>query len=359
MLGAVVAPTDAVAAVATFARVRVPERVRLLVQGESLINDATGLTAFRVALARPPPRASRCGDALVEFVLAAVGGAVVGDRRGVGRSCARSGSQPDVTVSVLLTVLAAYASYIAAEEIARLGHPRRGRLRRLQRLAPVGVLRRRHAPDRHRVLEDHGLRAGGAAVHPARAAAGVGRRARSATPRPARCWPTGVAARGAGDRRAGGLRAAAARPRASACASGSSSAGAACAARSRSPPRSSIDGRHPRAAPRSIFLTFVVILVTLVGQGLTLPALVKALRLPDEREWSPEEAIARLEAAQSRARPARRARGGAPHRRGAAAAPARPLPRPLPPVRGRDRRREGAGRRWRSSGCATATCAAT
>ena len=51
MLGAAVAPTDAVAAIATFASVRVPERVRLLVQGESLINDATGLTAFRVALA--------------------------------------------------------------------------------------------------------------------------------------------------------------------------------------------------------------------------------------------------------------------------------------------------------------------
>ena len=48
-----------------------------------------------------------------------------------------------------------------------------------------------------------------------------------------------------------------------------------------------------------VFLTFVVILVTLVGQGLTLPALVRALRIPSEREWSPEEAIARLEAAQT------------------------------------------------------------
>ena len=74
MLGAVVAPTDAVAAVATFACVRVPERVRLLVQGESLINDATGLTAFRVALGARPPRASRPASALVEFVLAAAGG---------------------------------------------------------------------------------------------------------------------------------------------------------------------------------------------------------------------------------------------------------------------------------------------
>jgi CPA1 family monovalent cation:H+ antiporter len=55
-----------------------------------------------------------------------------------------------------------------------------------------------------------------------------------------------------------------------------------------------IDGRA-----EVVFLTFVVILVTLVGQGLTLPPLIRALRLPDEREWSPEEAIARLEAAQS------------------------------------------------------------
>ena len=75
MLGAVVAPTDAVAAVATFASVRVPERVRLLVQGESLINDATGLTAFRVALA------------------AAAGGLL--GRRGAARLPARRGRRRD------------------------------------------------------------------------------------------------------------------------------------------------------------------------------------------------------------------------------------------------------------------------
>ena len=55
-----------------------------------------------------------------------------------------------------------------------------------------------------------------------------------------------------------------------------------------------VDGRA-----EVVFLTFVVILITLVGQGLTLPPLIKALRLTAEREWSPEEAIARLEAAQS------------------------------------------------------------
>jgi hypothetical protein len=51
--------------------------------------------------------------------------------------------------------------------------------------------------------------------------------------------------------------------------------------------------------PQIVFVTVVVILVTLVGQGLTLPALLKALRLQGERVWSPEEAIARLETAQA------------------------------------------------------------
>ena len=48
-----------------------------------------------------------------------------------------------------------------------------------------------------------------------------------------------------------------------------------------------------------MFVTVVVILVTLVGQGLTLPAVLRALKLQGERPWSPDEAIARLETAQS------------------------------------------------------------
>jgi hypothetical protein len=50
VLGAVVAPTDPVAAQATFSRMHVPERVGMLVEGEAMINDASALVAFRVAL---------------------------------------------------------------------------------------------------------------------------------------------------------------------------------------------------------------------------------------------------------------------------------------------------------------------
>ncbi len=53
------------------------------------------------------------------------------------------------------------------------------------------------------------------------------------------------------------------------------------------------------ARPQIIFLTFALILITLVGQGLSLPYIVKALKLEEPRRWSDEEAVARMEAAQS------------------------------------------------------------
>jgi len=56
----------------------------------------------------------------------------------------------------------------------------------------------------------------------------------------------------------------------------------------------SVDGR-----PQIIFLTFALILITIVGQGLSLPYIVRALGLENPRRWSDEEAVARMEAAQS------------------------------------------------------------
>ncbi|HEY6144850.1 MAG TPA: cation:proton antiporter, partial [Solirubrobacterales bacterium] len=56
----------------------------------------------------------------------------------------------------------------------------------------------------------------------------------------------------------------------------------------------SVEGR-----PEIIFLTFALILVTIVGQGLSLPFIVRALGLENPRRWSDEEAVARMEAAQS------------------------------------------------------------
>ncbi|MBK8469225.1 MAG: Na+/H+ antiporter [Actinomycetales bacterium] len=76
-IGAVVAPPDAVAATAIARRIGLPRRVVTILEGESLLNDATALVALRTAIA-----ASAGGVAAVEigldFLRAAVGGALVG-----------------------------------------------------------------------------------------------------------------------------------------------------------------------------------------------------------------------------------------------------------------------------------------
>jgi NhaP-type Na+/H+ or K+/H+ antiporter len=51
--------------------------------------------------------------------------------------------------------------------------------------------------------------------------------------------------------------------------------------------------------PEIILITFGVIFVTLLGQGLTLPLVLRALKLPGESRWSPDEARVRLETAQA------------------------------------------------------------
>src|SRR5689334_7861148 len=51
LLGAIVSPPDAVAATAVFKRLKVPRRIATILEGESLVNDATGLVAYKFALA--------------------------------------------------------------------------------------------------------------------------------------------------------------------------------------------------------------------------------------------------------------------------------------------------------------------
>jgi CPA1 family monovalent cation:H+ antiporter len=293
MLGAVIAPTDAVAAVATFSTVRVPDRVRRLVEGESLINDATGLTGFRVALGAATAGTFSLLDATLEFVVAAVGGVAVGLAVAVFalRAIRR---QPDVTLSVLLSILAAYASYIAAEEIHASG---------ILAAATCGVVSgwkqsdyfdadtRLTAAAFWRILV-FGLEAMlfvllglqleeaienidrlGALVAVGVALAGltiVVRMVFALLP-----VADGLDLRERIVVGWCGMR-------------GAISLAAALSIATDIPGRDEV-----------VFLTFAVILVTLVGQGLTLPAVVRALKLREDREWSPEEAIARLEAAQT------------------------------------------------------------
>ncbi|MDQ1036218.1 Na+/H+ antiporter [Streptomyces sp. V3I8] len=78
VLGAVVAPPDAVAATAVARRVGLPSRVTTILQGESLVNDATAITAYKVALAAAVGEGATWAGGIGEFLLAALGGVGVG-----------------------------------------------------------------------------------------------------------------------------------------------------------------------------------------------------------------------------------------------------------------------------------------
>jgi CPA1 family monovalent cation:H+ antiporter len=78
VLGAVVAPPDAVAATAVARRVGLPSRITTILQGESLLNDATANTAYKVARAAAVGAGATWAGGVREFLVAAVGGVGVG-----------------------------------------------------------------------------------------------------------------------------------------------------------------------------------------------------------------------------------------------------------------------------------------
>src|SRR3954447_18720857 len=76
-LGAIVAPPDAVAATSVLRNFNIPKRLVTVLEGESLLNDASSLVLYRFAVAAGTG-ATSLGEASVQFVLAAAGGVAIG-----------------------------------------------------------------------------------------------------------------------------------------------------------------------------------------------------------------------------------------------------------------------------------------
>ncbi len=116
-LGAVVAPPDAVSATAIGRRIGIPRRVTTILEGESLLNDATALVALRTAIA-----VGTAGTTVtvwstgLDFLRAAVGGIVVGLLLFlvVGQVRRRV---TDPVIDTSLSLLTPFVAYVAAEEI--------------------------------------------------------------------------------------------------------------------------------------------------------------------------------------------------------------------------------------------------
>ena len=114
VLGAVVAPPDAVAAVAIGRRLELPRRLMILMTGESLVNDATALTAFKVAVAAALGAGASWGTGLWTFAVASVGGVVIGLALGMLVHAIRMRLHDSVVESALGMVVP-FAAYLIAE----------------------------------------------------------------------------------------------------------------------------------------------------------------------------------------------------------------------------------------------------
>ncbi|MCI0343999.1 MAG: Na+/H+ antiporter, partial [Chloroflexi bacterium] len=119
-LGAIVAPTDALAATSVFRRIGAPRIVVTLVEGESLLNDATALVAYRAAVVAVATGSFVLAQALGTFVVAALGGIVLGVLAGAAaREILRRLDNAPVEVAISLII--PYAAYLPAERLGLSG----------------------------------------------------------------------------------------------------------------------------------------------------------------------------------------------------------------------------------------------
>lgn len=116
-LGAIVSPPDAVAATAIARRLRLPRRIVTVLEGESLVNDATALVAYRFAVAAVLSSAALSfGAASLRFVWVATGGIGIGLLVGwVVSHVQRRLDDPPIQITISL--LTPFAAYIAANRL--------------------------------------------------------------------------------------------------------------------------------------------------------------------------------------------------------------------------------------------------
>jgi CPA1 family monovalent cation:H+ antiporter len=119
-LGAIVSPPDAIAATAIAQRVGLPRRAVVILEGESLVNDATALTAYRVAVAAAVGGSFVIGQAGLQLLVTLVGGILVGAI--VGWLIVRIESLlDDAPVETIVSLIAPFAAYLPAERLGVSG----------------------------------------------------------------------------------------------------------------------------------------------------------------------------------------------------------------------------------------------
>jgi len=134
--GAIVSPPDAVAATAILSKLNMPRRIVTVLEGESLVNDASGLVLYKFAVAAALSGAFSLFDASVQFVLVAAGGIAIGMLL-AGVFVAIHRFLGDPFIEVLLSLSVPYLAYVVAESVHVSG---------VLAVVAAGLLRGRYSP---------------------------------------------------------------------------------------------------------------------------------------------------------------------------------------------------------------------
>ncbi len=119
-LGAIVSPPDAVAAAAIIRRLGVPHRIQVVLEGESLVNDATALVALQFAIAALVTGHFSPTHAAGRFVWATAAGIGVGLLVGVAMRWVQS-HLDDPPIQITISLLTPFIAYLTAEQLGASG----------------------------------------------------------------------------------------------------------------------------------------------------------------------------------------------------------------------------------------------
>jgi CPA1 family monovalent cation:H+ antiporter len=116
VLGAILGATDPVAATSVLRRLNAPDRISTILEGESLVNDGTGLTVYRLAVAAVVSGHFSPGSGILKFIWVSAGGVAIGLAAGwLSVEVRRRIDEPQIEISISL--LTAYLAYLPADRL--------------------------------------------------------------------------------------------------------------------------------------------------------------------------------------------------------------------------------------------------
>ncbi len=120
VLGAIISPPDAIAATAIADRLKVPRRVVTVLEGESLVNDATALVAYRFAVLAVIAGSFSLARASGQFFIVGIGGILIG--LAVGWLAEQFHKRvDDAPIEITVSLLTPFAAYLSAERLGVSG----------------------------------------------------------------------------------------------------------------------------------------------------------------------------------------------------------------------------------------------